>query len=165
MLADELQQRLHCDTFEITELHHRKSITILWDVIFHRDSKIRSVPVPLNLYDHLVLISPIWAGHIASPLKAFIKKERTAIGEYSFITICGGRNKKIFNELISLTGKRPRAFTELEVDSLLPPEKRNTIKYTSGYRIKKGDFLFFEDQISSFLRAAVPHAETDQQLE
>lgn len=161
MLAEQLHQRLHCDSFEITELHHRKSITILWDVIFHRDSKIRSVQVPLNLYDHLILISPIWAGRIASPLKTFIKKEKSLIKGYSFISICGGRNKKIFNELVSLTGKRPHAFTELQVDSLLPLEKRNTIKYTSSYRIKKDDLLFFEDQISSFSRAAVPHAETD----
>lgn len=41
-------------------------------------------------YDRVILCGPLWMGQIASPLRAFLEKYRTAIKKIYFATCCGG---------------------------------------------------------------------------
>jgi flavodoxin len=68
-LAQALQKRLDCDLHTIVELKHRKSIDILFDLIFKRTPKIRKSNFDLRQYDRSILVAPIWAGKIATPLR------------------------------------------------------------------------------------------------
>ena len=154
-LAKSLQLKLDCDIYEITEVNKRKSITILFDLIFKRLPKVIKPTIELNQYDHIIFISPVWDGKIATPLKSFLINERSNIYQYSFITICSGRRGQydwLRDELIKVMRKEPSALTELKVNDLLPPEKRDNIKYTTPYRVQGKDIAAFYDKIDPFLK-------------
>lgn len=166
MLARDLQKRLHCDVLRIEEARKRTGFTILLDLIFKRRPKLKKHNFFLKTYDNIILVAPVWAGKIAMPLRSFLLNERFNIKRYSFITVCGGRQgqkRKLLKELIWLMGKSPAAITELWINDLLPAEKKDTIKYTSGYRLKDSDLEFFNSKIEEFVDVAddvVFHVET-----
>jgi hypothetical protein len=92
-------------------------------------------------------------------MKTFLKLEKDNIREYSFITLCGaGGNKHLAEELTKLCGKKPVALMELTVNSLLPAEKRDKIKYTSGYKIQLQDLTSYSRSIARFLQLALKKA-------
>lgn len=153
-LAKELQRRLNCEIFKITEANRRGAFTIFLDVLFKRTPKVKEPWFDIKTYDHVILIAPIWAGRIASPLKAFIKLEKYDLRDYSFITLCGSQgNKHISKELKKIIQKKPAAVLELAVNDILPPEHQNKLKYTSGHRVDKNDMEKFSEKIDQFLQS------------
>ena len=160
LLAKHLQNELGCDLLEIQEEKKRKGISILLDLIFNRTPKIKTHLHDVASYDHCILISPVWAGKIATPLKSFLLKEKKNIKEYSFITVCGGGNpnqkEKLAGQFTSLLSQRPTSICELWINDRLPKDKQNTIKYTSGYRIGDDDLDVFSEKIRGFLSSTVP---------
>jgi len=160
-LALDLKARLGCDLLKIEEQKERTGFTILLDLIFKRDAKIKKHKVLLSDYNTVVFIAPIWDAQIATPLKTFIKMEREHIKNYAFITVCSGRegqHKKITRQLTALTLKKPIIVTELVVNDLLPFDKKNKIKYTTPYRVKEEDFQVLKKQIQKFVNAVYEYA-------
>lgn len=154
-LARELQKALKCDIYKIVELKKRKTLTILFDLFFNRKPEIVKPDVDLSRYDHTVLIAPVWNAGIGSPLKSFIEIEKNNLKSYSFITVCSGRagqHKKLTSQLARLTKTEPVKVTELMINDLLPPEKKDKIKYTTSYRISPEDFRYFENTMKKFIR-------------
>jgi Transposase IS66 family len=93
VLAQELQKRLDYDLQKIVELKKRNSLDILLDLIFKRTPKIRKSNFDLRQYDRSILISPIWAGKIATPLWSFIQLEKDNFKAYSLQSAQGQRVK------------------------------------------------------------------------
>ncbi len=156
LLTNDIQKRLHCETFQIVESKKRKGFTILLDVLFSRTPRIQRDGKDLKQYDHIIFIAPIWAGKIATPLKSFLLLEKENIRGYSFITACSGskaQKDKIQNELTRLAGKSPAMVTELWINDLLPAHKKNKIKYVTPYRLQPKDFAVFADKIEKHLEA------------
>lgn len=152
-LANYLQEQLHCDTQKITEAKKRTGLKIFLDLIFNRRPPIMKLDRSLADYENLVFIAPIWGGKIATPLKSLLLQERKNIKRYSFITVCSGaegQQDKIEKELASLVGRQAEIVTELWINDLLPPEERNTIQYTTGYRISQNDLQKFSDKLNYF---------------
>jgi flavodoxin len=157
LLAIELQKKLQCDVLKLEEVKKRTGLTILLDVIFNRRTKIKKYNVAIKDYENLILIAPIWAGKIATPLNTFLKNEKKEINHYSFITLCGGnkgQKEKIFYALTLLLQKEPEQVTELWINDLLPENEKDTIKHTSGYRAKQSDLELFKTKIDNFLVAS-----------
>ena len=155
-LAQELQKRLDCDIQKIVELKKKTGFTILLDLIFKRNPKIKRSDFDLKQYDRFILAAPIWDGKIATPLRSFIEMEKDNFKEYSFITVCtgpDGQDKKITDELLQLIQKRPKAVMQLKINDLLPPERKNKIRYATPYRINQRLLLAFEMEIEQFLQA------------
>lgn len=156
MLAKYLQKKLACDLLKIETVRPRNSFSILLDVIFNRKSKIKPHSKSVKAYDHCIFLSPIWAGKIASPLKSFLLQEKNNINQYSFITVCGGGNAdqkaKLTDDMANLLQRKPALVQELWINDLLTEEKKNTIKYTSGYRLEEKDLALFHTKIEAFLR-------------
>ena len=156
-LACQLQKNLLCDIFEIEEERKRTGLTILLDLIFDRRPKLKDSGVSLSLYENVIFVAPIWAGKIASPLKSFLLKESGHIRSYSFISVCGGTKgqaEKINNELKNITGLDPIVVKELWINDLLPSDKKNSVKYTSGYRILPADLERFSEGIEALVKRA-----------
>jgi flavodoxin len=153
-LALELQKRLQCDIEQITELKKRTGFTILLDLAFNRNPSIKNLNVSLEQYDHVVLIAPIWASKIASPLKSFLTLKGDSLKKYSFITVCSGvdgQEVKIKKQLIKLTGKEPAQVLELKIRDLLAPEQKGKIKYETPFRIREKDLVYFDKAIEEFV--------------
>jgi flavodoxin len=154
-LADYLQKKLNCDSVKIETVRKRTGFSILLDLVFKRNPEIKHVPYYLRDYDHVIFIAPIWAGKIAMPMKSYMINEKRNVTSYSFITLCGGRagqKEKIQKELSSILSIPPADVVELWINNLLPADKKDTVKHTSGYRIESTDFSAFDREIDDFLK-------------
>lgn len=168
-LAVRLQNKIGCDVLKIEETKKRTPFTILLDLVFRRKPDIRTSACDVREYDHVILIAPIWAAKIASPLVSFIAAEKGNIRRYSFITFCGGvdgQKEKIVKQLTALVGNPPAFVTELWLKNLpMTKEKRETIKWNEGYKMDDMDFRFYEPRIETFLNmSGVPHDKDDKIL-
>jgi flavodoxin len=154
-LALYLQKRIDCDILKIEDARKRTVYTILFDLLFNRKPAIKTSTCLVGEYDHVILISPIWAAKIASPLATFIRSEKQNIKRYSFISFCGGgegQKDKIVKQLTNILGKSPAHEAELWLKELpMPKEKRDDLKWNSGYIMEDDDFKFFDSRIDSFI--------------
>ena len=156
-LARHLERRLAADWYEIVERKPRTGWTILLDVLFHRYPAIMPPNIPWAAYGRTILVAPIWNGRIASPLCSFLLLERRHLGSYSFITLCGGGgNKKVAAQLTRLVHHEPEAVLELPVNDLLPAEKKNKLRYTSGYKVGPDDLALFDPALDAIIKPALP---------
>lgn len=165
-LALELRDRIGCDMYEIKEKKKRKDISILFDVLTKRNSRLAPLEFDVSGYGPIILLAPIWAGKIAAPMRTFIKMEKDKLTNYSFITLCSGRTgqgEKILAELSSLTPKQPTTVSELWINNLLPEEQRNKIKYATNFRVEKQHMQQFDEQIQFFIEMAL-HTEKEEAL-
>ncbi|WP_147805203.1 flavodoxin family protein [Alkalicoccus halolimnae] len=156
-LAVELQERIGCDKYEVKEKKKRKDISIFFDFLLKRNSRLAPIEFDVSEYGPVILLAPIWAGKIAAPMRTFIKREK--LTDYSFITLCSGadgQREKIASELATLTPEKPTAVAELWINNLLPEEQRNKIKYTSSFRVEKQHMQQFDAEIKSFIEMALP---------
>lgn len=156
LLAEHLAKRINCDAFPVVEKKRRTIITIFLDMLFRREPKIEDLECAASNYDRIVLVAPIWDSKLANPVKTLIKKEKAALCDYSFISLCGyersGQKESITQELLALTGRAPKAVFELRISDLFPAEKRNKIRMISHYHITEKDLIIFEAQINEFLK-------------
>jgi multimeric flavodoxin WrbA len=140
--------------YKISEVKKRKTISILLDFFFTRKSRLSSADINMKEYDSIVFAAPIWGGKIASPMRAFIEKEKKNVNKYFFITLCNGENgqkEKIDAELYSILQQKPIEVKELWINSLLPEDKQNKIKYTFNYSINKNDLERFTSDFEAFI--------------
>jgi len=126
-LAVYLSKHLNCERFRIETIRKRNGFSIFLDILFHRRPAVKRVRVCMADYDHVIFVAPIWAGQIAAPLVSFMMKEREMINQYSFISLCGGREgqkDKVDCELVSIMGKKPKAHMQLSVSDLPKVENK-----------------------------------------
>jgi flavodoxin len=155
-LAIEVQKKLNCDLLKIEEKSKRTAITIMLDLLFNRKPAIKPTPVQVKDYDHVILIGPVWASKVGTPLKSFLLAERNNIHQYSFLTLCSGvagQKEKLAQQLTALAGKAPIHVAELWINDFLPEGKKNTIQYATRYRIERKDIKALNERIDNFLSA------------
>ena len=155
MVALKLKEMLHCDLLRITELKKRGGFSIFLDIFLNRTPRIEDHRMKINEYDHVILVAPIWASKIATPLKSFLLLEKNRIRFYSFITVCSGspnQKTKIEDELTRLAGKAPVLVTELSINDLARSMQKNTIKNLIAYHLKTSDLSFFVNEIEGHLK-------------
>ena len=78
-------------------------------------------------YDFVFLMSPVWAGHAATPMRAYLAQNPGKLKRTAFLLTCGGScPPRAFEEMAALTGFQPeRSFTvldrEIQGSAGLPP--------------------------------------------
>jgi flavodoxin len=154
-LANHLRAILRCDIVRIETLKKHTGFSIFLDLLFNRTPAIKTVPYYLRDYDHVIFVSPIWAGKVAMPLKSFLINEKANIKRYTFVTLCGGGNTnqkgKIKNELQEMTSKAPVKVVELWMSEFLAAKKKADKKNVTGYRINPEELEHFGPQINEVL--------------
>jgi len=153
-LALKIKDRLGCEILKIDEKKKRKTISILLDFIFNRNSKLSGYQIADHEHDVFILIAPIWGGRIASPMRAFIEKESCRICKYFFISLCNGvagQKDKIAAELSSIIQREPIGVTELWINRLLPEDQQDKVKHTFNYKVSDNDLKRFEADIEKLV--------------
>jgi hypothetical protein len=162
VLADYLAERLQCGIARITERRPRTWLRTLRDLAFAWSPAIEPLRKPLSAYGHVILIGPVWASRLASPLRTFLSEHGEELGEYSFITLCGyarpEQKQRLTAELTRRVGHAPLAVCELPVAELLPRRQRNDVRAVTPYRIGEEDLAEYEGRIADFLAEAGIHA-------
>jgi hypothetical protein len=90
------------------------------DSVLRRKPRIRyDGPAPSE-FDALVLVSPIWAFRLASPMRSFLAQHRDQLPEVAVISVMGGAGaRNAVSEVGRLIGRLPirnAAFTMQEVE-------------------------------------------------
>jgi menaquinone-dependent protoporphyrinogen IX oxidase len=61
-----------------------------------------------DTFDVVIIGTPVWAGHVASPVQSFLAKHRDDLSRVAFFCTCAGPNSSpVFDQLHALTGKVP----------------------------------------------------------
>jgi flavodoxin len=155
-LARYLSEKLQCERLRIDPVKAQNGFSIFLDILFGRRPAINPLPKSLAAYDHVIFVSPIWAGKIASPLKSLLQKEKALIFRYSFVSLCGGapgQKEKIEREFLSLLGAKPQAHVELSVNDAMALHPQEKTGYTtSGYRVNAGELHVYDARLVQFIQ-------------
>lgn len=61
-------------------------------------------------YDFVLALGPVWAGHAATPLRAYLAQNRNKIKRAAYALTCGGWcPPSAFDEMAGLSGVKPEA--------------------------------------------------------
>jgi flavodoxin len=77
-------------------------------------------------YDVVVFGTPVWAGHVSSPMRACLDKHGASLHRVAFFCTQGGSGaEKVLEEMAEICGKRPEATlvlkdSEIRKDSFEP---------------------------------------------
>ncbi|MNN58934.1 hypothetical protein D3C81_1740110 [compost metagenome] len=130
--------------------------TITMDMIFNRTPQVQPAPEQLGQYDFILFFGPVWMGHVAAPLRAYLKYLKKHPHKYGFLSISGGAdgaNPKLAEEFRKRTGAAPAVLIDLHIADLLPDkENAATRKETSAYQLKPGDLQKLTGTIVDALR-------------
>lgn len=122
-LAEQLCSQQGWQMAEIAETRPRRGASGIWrcvlDSLLRRHPPIRyDGPFPRN-FDAVVLVSPIWVGQLAGPMRSFVARRRDHLPDVAVISIMGGPgDSSAAAEIASLIGKPPilsTAFTAREI--------------------------------------------------
>lgn len=160
LMAENMAKNINADLKAITEPKKRTAFTILLDMIFNRTPKINPLTIDWDFYDHVILMSPIWNMRLAHPMKSFIQKERKHFPNYSFASVCGGREgqeNSLCRQLTRLVGIPPIAITQFEINSLVAAKKIQKPENVSNHRISTEELTLFKTRKEHFLEIVDTH--------
>jgi hypothetical protein len=93
----------------------------LWESLLRRDAAVNPLACKPTQANLVVIGTPIWVWHLASPVRSVVRRHRPEIQRCAFFCTMGGSGSQAaFDELSALTGQLPLAtlaLTELEVTS------------------------------------------------
>lgn len=155
-LANYLVEKLHCAIIKLETVRKRNGFSILLDLIFKRKPAVKPLSVHLKDFDHIIFLTPIWAGKIAMPMKSLLLNQAKNIRYYSFITACGGgddsQKSRIEAELLSTVGRAPEIIEELWIKKVIGFRKTEDM-IVSNVKVDMIDFEIFTNELESFISA------------
>ena len=123
-LSEQLCSQLGWQLAEVVEERPRRGIMGIWrcvlDSLLLRHPAIRDDgPLPRN-FDAVALVSPIWLGRLAGPMRSFVARRRGHLPDLAVISVAGGPGDfAAAAEIADLVGKAPiisTTFTAREID-------------------------------------------------
>jgi flavodoxin len=118
ILAQVISEVLACETEEIFDTKNRSGVfgllSAAWDGGFKRATPIKETKKDPALYDIVILGTPIWNSAMAPAMRTYISEYRDCLKEVAFFCTCGGSGqKRVFEEMEELSGKKPAAVLEV----------------------------------------------------
>ncbi|MFP4547724.1 MAG: flavodoxin family protein [Fidelibacterota bacterium] len=156
-LAAQLAGQLSIEQHKIQEAAPSNYFKISLDMLLNRYPKIITPAVSLNTDDPLILVSPVWFGKIAFPMRTFLKEQKGNINNYIFISLSGGgdgpaSNPKLAGELTKRTGKKPLAVINKHIADFLPQDPKPTPQDIENYTIIRQDYETVSRDILNLLK-------------
>jgi flavodoxin len=113
-LASSIAARLKADLEEICDYRDRSGpLGYLRSLVeAMRQSCVDIVPHGLDVasYDLIVIGTPVWAGSVSSPVRAYLAENRQQLPHVAFFCSLGGRgSESAFSQMRALAGKAPLA--------------------------------------------------------
>lgn len=124
-VAKEVSRHFRCKSIKITEKKQRGKGLLLYliggfEAFTKKETEIDEIECDFENYENVILVSPIWAGHIPPAVRTFLKKFKDKIKNLVVISVSGmgDRNKNFKNDFKEfLNGLPPHMLflTEKEV--------------------------------------------------
>ncbi len=119
-LARIIAGRLKADLRLIEDLRPRKGLFAFirsgFESVTEKVIKIRPLDPPVNLddYELVLVMGPVWAGSLDSPLRSYLTEVGSELGQYAQIMTCSDPKntyEKAFEQAAALVGK-PAVFSK-----------------------------------------------------
>lgn len=110
---------------------------------------IRKLPVDLLRYDRVILITPIWIGHIIYPVYSFLKRYNKKLKQVYLLSCCGGSDEtkddqfgymSVFRKYEKLLGDKCISCTAFPLPLSLPEDKRQNDEAIMAARLSDESF-------------------------
>jgi flavodoxin len=129
----EIAQRLHCPLVEISDQRPRKGVLgfvrSALEALFSRTPAIREIDRNLADFDAVVVGTPVWAGHLCSPVRSFLTLHRPHIRALAaFCTMGGTTPANTFLDITSTAGRAPIATLALRKKALGSTSARSELE-------------------------------------
>jgi len=113
-IAEAVAAELGADVEQIREVHPRSGwvayFRSAWEVFRSKTVPIRHVEMNPSAYDLIVLGTPVWAGRMSSPLRAYIAQQGSKLARIAlFCTQGGASGEQALRQVADLCGKMPAA--------------------------------------------------------
>lgn len=113
-LALAVAESLHCDIEEIAERRSRTgvfgSMRSGWEAVRERPAVIDAPTHHPASYDLVVIGTPVWAGAMSSPVRAYLTVTEAQLRDVVFFCTLGGFGaRRAFEQMLGVAGKAPRA--------------------------------------------------------
>jgi flavodoxin len=123
-LAEEIAAGCGGDVESIDDVRSRSGILGYWrsarEALKRKPAEIRPGTKDPAAYELVILGTPVWAGHVSSPMRAYLAATRGKLGRVAFFVTEGGSGaERVFREMGELCGLAPVAsevFTDREID-------------------------------------------------
>jgi len=122
-VARALASELGCDIEEMIDLRNRAGwIGYIRSLIDASRKRLTNLKEPLyrpELYDLVLIGTPIWAGNLATPVRAYLVQNHQRLKNVAFFLTSGGAGeKKTVAQMELLVGKKPLAVLGLTVNAV-----------------------------------------------
>ncbi|MCX7731909.1 MAG: hypothetical protein N2248_01935 [candidate division WOR-3 bacterium] len=115
MVAQKVAAGLGIEHIQLKEGRKRRALNTLVDIIFNRTPRVSPEPDVLAGYDFILLFAPVWMGHIATPLRSYLKYIGEQRKQYGLIAVCGGVNRNLKAKVTGYAGVEPAVLMELAI--------------------------------------------------
>ncbi|HAP25426.1 MAG TPA: hypothetical protein DCR74_07290 [Achromobacter sp.] len=93
------------------------------DSLLKRCPDVRYDGPPVDGFDHVILIAPVWLRSLAAPMRAFLKMQGRLIKAYSVICVMSGIGGfRAVDDIATLVGSKPRSILLLKQYDVLAEE-------------------------------------------
>ncbi|MCX8188244.1 MAG: hypothetical protein N3F64_00865 [Nitrososphaeria archaeon] len=133
-LAKILQKKLGCEIERIEEYVSRNGVLGFlrsgMQATFKKMSEIKPTKNDPKDYDIIIVVSPIWAGHIPPPVRTYIYKNKEKIGKiaYASVSYSGYGNTRVLKDLEHLASKKVSAHLLLKEKEMASKAHLNAIE-------------------------------------
>lgn len=153
-LAACVARDLKATHIKITTQRPQTMVSIIMDMSLSRIPKVQPDPKQLKSYDMIIFCVPVWMGHVASSLRAYLRYLKSSPQAYGFFSISGGAdggNPKLYGELVKRTGAKPVILLDQHIKELAVFHSEPTRSDTSAYKISEAE----ADRLSAIAIAEV----------
>ena len=108
-VAEKLGERLGCAVEYVTYAKGKPSpsfLRVLYEAVTRRSCEIKGDSGGYSKYGRVIVVSPVWASGLATPMRSFMKKHAAEIGSYAFISVSQG-NSLAEEDATASAGKPP----------------------------------------------------------
>ncbi|WP_157622746.1 flavodoxin family protein [Solimonas soli] len=112
-VAERLAAGLDADLEEIVELHRRRGplgmARCVIDAWLGREPGIVSPMHSPHAYERVIVGGPVWANHIASPVRSYLSETMEELPRVAFFCCCGRDGAHALGDMASLSDCTPEA--------------------------------------------------------
>ena len=136
--GEEIAKALKADTEEITEEKGRDG-TIAWlksgfEGVGKKLTEINESKLNPGKYDIAVIGSPVWAGNMASPVRAYFTRHKGQFKKVAFFATCAANQDKTFANMEEMSGKPKATLEVLEKEIKDGSYKKKCEKFTADLK-------------------------------